>query len=58
MAIRTAESAAEAGKLCEAVKGLPQDKATLAAMMADAFINGMNMQERLSADNTPQRAQA
>lgn len=55
MRVESTKGAAEAGKLCEAAKGLPQDKAAIAAMMAEAFINGMNMQERLAADTGPQR---
>lgn len=47
----------EAGKLCDAATGMPQDKAAIAAMMTEAFINGMNMQERLTADTALQRAQ-
>ena len=58
MAIRTVESVAEAGKLCEAVKGLPWSKAEIAAMMAESFINGMHVQERMTADTAPQQAQA
>ena len=58
MQARTTESFREAGKLYGAATGMPQDKAAIAAMMAEAFINGMNMQERLTAGNEPQRAQA
>lgn len=58
MLTRTAENIKEAGKLYDAVSGMPLDKAAIAAMMADAFINGMNMQARLDADGTPQRTQA
>ena len=35
-------------KLCNAAAGLPQDKSAIAALMTDAFINGMNMQTRLT----------
>ena len=58
MTIRTPEIAAEAGRLCEAAKGLPQDKAAIAAMMAESFINGMDVQARLTADSLQQRPQA
>ena len=58
MQARTTESFREAGKLYGAATGMPQDKAAIAAMMAEAFINGMNMQKRLTAGNEPQQPQA
>ena len=47
----------EAGRLCEAAKDLPQDKAAIAAMMADAFINGMRVQQIMTTDSAPEEAQ-
>ena len=57
MEIRTTESVAVIERLCEATKGLSQEKAAIAAMVAESFINGMHTQERLTADSTPQQAQ-
>ena len=58
MQARTTESFREAGKLYGAATGMPQDKAAIAALLAAAFINGMNLLVRLSAGNEPQQPQA
>lgn len=58
METRITERIEAAGKLCGITAGMPQDKAAMAAMMTDAFINGMRAQERLTAGNEPRRAQA
>ncbi len=50
---RTANSVAEAGKLCIEAKGLSQDKAVIVAMVTEAFVNGMNAQQRLTTDPAP-----
>ncbi len=57
MTTYTSESVSTAGKLCRGVTGLPQNKAAIAAMMAEAFVNGMRAQERLTCDSAAQRPQ-
>jgi len=53
----TAEQALEASRLYALIQKVPQDKLAIAIMMAEAFINGMTMQERLAAQaNVPSSA--
>ena len=54
----TAQQAAEGVLFYDTLKSVPEDKQDIVAMMAEAFINGMNMQERLTAGNEPQQPQA
>ena len=53
----TTTSVTEAGRLCKEAAGMPQDKAAIAAMMAEAFINGMKVQLILSAQTQPQNTE-
>lgn len=52
---RTPENLTVAGKLLEAMAGVPLDKALIASVAAEAFINGMNAHERLTTDSAPER---
>ena len=54
----SAQQAAEGVLFYDTLKSVPEDKQDIVAMMAEAFINGMNMQERLTAGNGPQQPQA
>ena len=53
--VHTEERIAASGRICDAAKDLTKDKAALAAMMAEAFINGMNAQDLMTrtADAAP-----
>lgn len=53
----TSEQALEASCLYALIQKVPQDKLAIAVMLAEAFINGMTMQERLTAQaNAPSSA--
>lgn len=45
----TAQQAAEGVLFYDTLKSVPEDKQDIVAMMAEAFINGMNAQEQLAA---------
>lgn len=57
MTTYTTASVTDAGRLCKEAAGMPQDKAAIAAMIAEAFINGMKVQLMLSAPAHPQKAE-
>lgn len=45
----TAQQAAEGVLFYDTLKSVPEDKQGIVALMAEAFINGMNAQEQLTA---------
>ena len=45
----TAQQAADGVLFYDTLKSVPEDKQDIVAMMAEAFINGMNAQEQLAA---------
>lgn len=45
----TAQQAAEGVLFYSILKSVPEDKQDIVALMAEAFINGMNAQEQLAA---------
>ncbi|MDE6260382.1 MAG: hypothetical protein K2M42_05900 [Oscillospiraceae bacterium] len=45
----TAQQVAEGAFFYNTLKSVPEDKQGIVALMAEAFINGMNAQERLVA---------
>lgn len=45
----TAQQAAEGVLFYDTLKSVPEDKQDIVALMAEAFINGMNAQEQLAA---------
>lgn len=46
----TPEVMNQIGKIYDKLERLPEDKRSIVALMAEAFINGMSAQERLAAD--------
>lgn len=46
-----------ASRLCAATVGMPEGKAALAALVSEAFLNGMTAQERLTCDSAPEQGQ-
>jgi hypothetical protein len=53
--VYTTDSLSAAGKLCEAIPNAAHERAVLAAMMAEAFINGMTARDMLDAGTAQQQ---
>ena len=49
----TIEQIKDAGRIADLLGSLPPDKRFILELIADAFINGMNAQERLMAAERP-----
>lgn len=53
--VYTTDALSAASRLCAATVGMPEGKAALAALVSEAFINGMAAQERLTSDSAPEQ---